>query len=465
MAAERITKHEQYLIDKEKKNRAFKLGGRSIAIHDPNANNQSSGVTPNQLGLSDLQSRAKTQGYTDITIDGKNYVAITPGMANNPGVPTKNLKYDQSLGVYLVPQANWLAAHKPTATNPMIPFALAGGMLGAAVAPGVIAGAGAEASAGGELLSGMDLAADAAVGSGNYIGGGAAAGGLDAGAGASQLIDGSAQSIYDVAANAGIPGYDTSLTSGVAAGGAAGSALGGASTGFFDDILNNIGLPDIDEIPSKIKDFLPGGLDSVQKLFGGGGVLNTAAALAPSLAAINYAKNQDPFDTSRLESVYESINPGSVALPYDLETAGGRERLTSSLSDRGVMGSSFGEHSLSSYNTLRDVGRSNLITGAAGTQANVANQILQAQVKERELKNNLYGRALLALSGALGPGGGGSPSSRGNGIMDLFGGGTSGWDQDGAARQNALHKAEMEKLKAAGVDLSIGASLRRAAAL
>ena len=41
-----------------------------------------------------------------------------------------------------------------------------------------------------------------------------------------QAIDGSAQTIYDAAANAGVPGYDAAATSGVAAGGDAGSTLG-----------------------------------------------------------------------------------------------------------------------------------------------------------------------------------------------------------------------------------------------
>lgn len=151
----------------------------------------------------------------------------------------------------------------------------------------------------------------------------------------------------------------------------------------------------------------------LSNLFGDRGLLGTGLAMAPGIAAINYAKNQDPFDTSRLESVYSSIDPNALALPYDMATARGRGQLTSSLTDRGVMGSSFANQDMSSYDTLRDLGRSNLLTSGAGQQASVANMIMQAQVKERELKNNLYGRALLALSGGISPR---------TGIADLLGG-------------------------------------------
>ncbi len=67
------------------------------------------------------------------------------------------------------------------------------------------------------------------------------------------------------------------------------------------------------------------------------------------------------------------------------------------------MGSSFGNFDLASYNTLRDVGRQNLVNESSRTQAGIADRILAAQIAERELKNRLYGSSLLALSGGLAP--------------------------------------------------------------
>lgn len=152
-----------------------------------------------------------------------------------------------------------------------------------------------------------------------------------------------------------------------------------------------------------LTNFLNGGNNN-----SGGGLLS----LAPSLAAIAYAKNQDPFDLSKLNSAYDSINPNSLALPYDIQTGHGRNDLTSSLTQRGVMGSSFANQDLSSYDTLRGLGRQNLLTSGATSQASIANQILNAQIGQQKNKNDLYGRALLALSGGLG--------GAGNGLSNLF---------------------------------------------
>jgi hypothetical protein len=137
-------------------------------------------------------------------------------------------------------------------------------------------------------------------------------------------------------------------------------------------------------------------------LLGGGSGYDTAAALIPTLAAINYAKNQNPFDTSRLESVYNQFNPNALAYQYDQNTSAGRNALNSSLSQRGVMGSSFGNMDLSNYNTNRDLGRQSLINQGFGQQASVANQILQAQVQDRALKNQLYGSALYSIGNIFG---------------------------------------------------------------
>lgn len=270
------------------------------------------------------------------------------------------------------------------------------------------------------------MAAAAAAGGGGFVGG-ASGGELAGGAAGGELAGG-----------------------GVAGGGISGTtaAGGGGSVGFFDDILSQygevgdaydiaygsptdaagnltpgsdwmIGTPAGSDYLGYLKENLPnipGGSQLLKSLFSqgdggafgkgglfGGDFLSRSLALAPSLAAINYAKNQDPFDISRLESAYDQVDPQSLTREYDINTGLGRRDLKSSLDRRGVMGSSFANQDLYNYNTSRDLGRSSLLTSGASTQANIASQILNAEVKERELKNNLYGRALLALSGGLMP--------------------------------------------------------------
>lgn len=177
-----------------------------------------------------------------------------------------------------------------------------------------------------------------------------------------------------------------------------------------------------------------------------GGLGQGAVSVGPALAAINYARNQDPFNTSNLQSLYSQtptnyqfdtskltdaynqFNPATVTGQYDLNTGQGRGALADSLSARGVAGSSFGNMDLTNYGMVRDVGRQQLINDATmkragiaesllgndrataalnlqgiNTRTNLANSMLGADVKEREMKNNLYGRALLALSGGLTP--------------------------------------------------------------
>lgn len=141
-----------------------------------------------------------------------------------------------------------------------------------------------------------------------------------------------------------------------------------------------------------------GGLGS---LFGGsGGGLNfgnLAAGSIPVLAAIDYARGQKPFDTSRLEDLYGRYNPNAQAYEYDQNTGLGRSALTSSLQQRGVMGSSFGDQSLTNFNTSRDLGRQSLLNQGIGGQAGIAGQILNANVASQANKNQLYGSALNAL--------------------------------------------------------------------
>jgi hypothetical protein len=160
---------------------------------------------------------------------------------------------------------------------------------------------------------------------------------------------------------------------------ALGGAVGGAASSLF---------PSIGDILKGAKDYLPSG--------------NTAAALAPIIAAIAYAKNQGPFDTSRLTSTYDQFQPDALAYEFDQNTNAGRNALTSSLTNRGVMGSSFGNMDLTNFQTTRDLGRRSLVNQGLAVRGGLANNILEAQVKERQLKNQLYGTSLLALGNVFG---------------------------------------------------------------
>ena len=129
---------------------------------------------------------------------------------------------------------------------------------------------------------------------------------------------------------------------------------------------------------------------------------DTAASVAPIIAAIAYARNQGPFNTSRLESTYNAFDPNALTFEYDQNTARGRDALTSSLTNRGVMGSSFGNMDITNFNTMRDLGRRSLINQGSTAKADIAKAILEAEVKDRALKNQLYGTSLLALGNVFG---------------------------------------------------------------
>jgi hypothetical protein len=178
-------------------------------------------------------------------------------------------------------------------------------------------------------------------------------------------------------------------------------------TGGMDSIFNNTGGAAFSGM-----DLLKGG-SLIKSLLGGAGNIlgglkgvlpsaDTALAMAPILAAIAYAKNQGGFDTSRLESTYDQFDPNALAFEYDQNTSRGREGLTSSLTNRGVMGSSFGNMDITNFNTTRDMGRRSLINQGTLARADPAKAILDAQIKERALKNQLYGQSLLAMGNVFG---------------------------------------------------------------
>jgi hypothetical protein len=217
------------------------------------------------------------------------------------------------------------------------------------------------------VMAGTAVGGNALFGPGGmFAGSGAAAGGLAEEMAALGIADGGA---------AGLAG-------GAAGGAAAASGLGGLVKG----------------IGSGFKDLLGG----VKSLLPSGGAFDTALATAPVLAAINYAKNQSPFDLSRLEDTYNQFDPNALAYEFDQNTARGRDALTSSLTNRGVMGSSFGNMDLTNFNTSRDLGRRSLVNQGLAQRGNIAATMLDAKVKERGLKNDLYGRSLLALGNIFG---------------------------------------------------------------
>lgn len=274
-------------------------------------------------------------------------------------------------------------------------------------------GAGAAGSGSGAGATGGALASEAGflpgsfeLGASGY--GGTAAAGLDAAAAASGLGSGGGMGFFDdilgLASDEGfLPG---SFELGESLYG--GTAAQGLDMAAAESWLRNLvggGLP---SLGNSLMNLFGGGTGAGRNnllggLFGGGGGGVNLAAIAPSLAAINYARNVSPFDTSRLESLYGQFNPSANAFQYDTNTGLGREELTSSLARRGVSGSSFGDQSLTNYNTFRDLGRQSLLNQGIGTQADIASKILSSDIAERQMKNDLYGRALLALSGGLSP--------------------------------------------------------------
>lgn len=134
------------------------------------------------------------------------------------------------------------------------------------------------------------------------------------------------------------------------------------------------------------------------------GVIGGAAATAPILATMNYARNQTPADTGQLQGLFNQYSPDAQAGTYDLQSASGRNQLNSSLTNRGVSGSSFGNFDLASYDTLRGLGRSQLVNQGVSTQAGIAGQILAGNLQSQSIKNNLLGSGLNALGlAARGP--------------------------------------------------------------
>lgn len=281
--------------------------------------------------------------------------------------------------------------------------------LGGAAAEGGVAGA--EAGAAGAF----DAGGVGAIGSADAAAAGLGGSGLGAGLGGGTVADTFFPDILDTGGYidpslgpsvmdtqySNLPPLDT--PTGYVTPGVTDAGLNSGIPGFMNEGFSGLGGAGTGDYLSQLTKLLGQGNSSASSIFGSRGALGTGLAVAPALAAIAYARNQGPFDTSRLTSAYNQIDPNALALPFDLQTARGRENLSSSLTSRGVMGSSFGNQDLASYDFLRQAGRQNILTSGAQAQAGIGGQLLDAQVKERLLKNDLYGRALLALSTGLNP--------------------------------------------------------------
>jgi hypothetical protein len=129
-----------------------------------------------------------------------------------------------------------------------------------------------------------------------------------------------------------------------------------------------------------------GNIDLGSLLGGGLGALGIGGALA-------YGLNQTP-DLSKLNAAYAALDPTALTREYDINTDTGRNALNTSLTNRGVMGSSFGNADQANFNTTRDIGRRSLLNAGVGQQANIANMILTGQNNNARYKNQLIGSAL-----------------------------------------------------------------------
>lgn len=142
--------------------------------------------------------------------------------------------------------------------------------------------------------------------------------------------------------------------------------------------------------------------------------MGSAFNMTPFLLAMAEANNQknDVRDiTNRLndlEGEASTANVQSMVLnPYDRQTALGRSELLSSLTNRGVMGSSFGNQDLTAFDTTRSLGRGDLATkalmGSIGTRGALLDQILQGTNKMHTNKNMLLGAGLNASGNLFRP--------------------------------------------------------------
>lgn len=152
-----------------------------------------------------------------------------------------------------------------------------------------------------------------------------------------------------------------------------------------------------------------------------GGLLGAAASALPSYLAYQYANNLQQPNIAAYTDLYNKAGDTSGILGmYDINTGLGRNQLNSSLTARGVSGSSFGDQALTNYNTQRDLGRGSLGYQGIGTQLNALTGGNNALLAQNKIKTDLLGRALGGAGSAISqsaPSGGSSLN-----LGSLFGG-------------------------------------------
>jgi hypothetical protein len=174
---------------------------------------------------------------------------------------------------------------------------------------------------------------------------------------------------------------------------------------------------------------LRSGLDVLRRLVGGSsgkpgttagrGILDSifndpfgsAFNMTPFALALiegNRQKNDIRDVTNQVQGLVDEASTANVQdmvlNPYDRETAAGRRELLTSLGNRKVLGSSFGNQDLTAYDTTRRMGRGDLATralmGSIGTRGALLDQVLRGTNTMNTNKNLLLGAGLHA-SGRL----------------------------------------------------------------
>ena len=133
-------------------------------------------------------------------------------------------------------------------------------------------------------------------------------------------------------------------------------------------------------------------------------LLGLGAKTIPSLLAYNYFQNLPKPDTGQYQTLINKAGDMSGPLgQYDLNTATGRGTLNSSLSQRGVSGSSFGDQALTNYDTTRDIGRGSLGFSGIGTAGQLLNGMNNTIVGNNKNSTDFLGRMLGGIGNGVSP--------------------------------------------------------------
>ena len=138
---------------------------------------------------------------------------------------------------------------------------------------------------------------------------------------------------------------------------------------------------------------------------GGSGLIGAGLSALPSYLALNYANNLPQPNIGAYTDLYNKAGDTSGLLgTYDLNTGAGRNQLNSSLTARGVAGSSFGDQAINNFDYTSGLGRADLlskgISQGAQTGAGINTQAINA-INARNLSSNALIGAGLNASGQL----------------------------------------------------------------